>query len=226
MIIVDMDIPLGYPGFMRSILNLLRSFWLLLFPFLAVLGYAAYVGGTGGIPEEMLCSDYHAVVRIRYVIWSFALPLLVVGGLGVFTTSGIVGPQCFMAGLRFALGFNRKKTCSLAAESLGKAARVVTWTGFWTGTVAALMYWLFGPYLESSMNYSIYRMEHELSWWVSRAPVVGLVLGRIMLGSLADSAWILTGKTGKPAFSFLHDLALFVVICFPGVSFYFMFAHL
>ena len=211
---------------MRSILNLLRSFWLLLFPILAVLGYTACVGGTGGIPKEMLFSDYHAVVKIRYVIWSFVVPLLVVGGCGLLTTSGIIGPRRFMAGLRFALGSNRKETCSLAADSLGRAARVVTWTGFWTGTVAALMYWLFGSHLESTMLVNPYRMQHELSWLVSRAPVVGLVLGRIMLGSLADSAWILTGKTGKPAFSFFHDLALIVVICFPGVSFYFMFSHL
>lgn len=207
--------------------NPFRLFWLLGGTFIAAAGYSAWVGGTAGIPGEWLESvaSRGSWIRPRNLIQFFGPSLLVAGGFGLASAAALVGPRRLLGGLRFALGSNNQRTCAQAGNSLGWAARMVTWTGVWTGALAALLVFLvLHSFIISEKSIELHDVV-ELHWWVIQAPMTALVLGRMVLGSLADAVGIRTGRTGKPAFSLTHDLLLFSVVCLPGVAFYFMYGR-
>lgn len=215
----------------RRALGVLRLPVLLLIAAGAAMNYHVLVGGTGGLDPWWIEADEDG--PRRSIAWSYFFVRGLGPAMGVLLSLAIVavviraGRKTALGGLRFLLGLGRPENDPAAAEAIALGARVVTWGGLILGVAAAgvnavivfvrrVFQFTGGEYYvdewdEFATPTELLRHIHRnIDYWSELAPFVGLVLGRIVLGALADAARARSTAPVTPAFARRHDVWLIV----------------
>jgi len=217
---------------LRRGLGVLRLPVLLLIVVVAVTNYHRLVGGTGGLDPSWIGVEEDGTGRsihwVRYFCRSFGPAIIVLLSLASVIIVIRAGSRTALAGLRFLLGTRRPDEHTAAATALGIGARVVTWAGLILGVAATgvctamvfanrVLHVTGGEYYydewdeeEEYMDFLDY-LHSEIAGRSVFVPLVGLVLGRIVLGALADAARAQSTSPLPAAFSRRHDVLLIVV---------------
>jgi len=143
-----------------------------------------------------------------------ALLLLLVGSLAAVAVAGGGGVR---AALAFALGRAGTRDAERAQAALLAAARATTGFALVTGLFGSLFLFALlggGPGREPAPA----ALSSVLSW-TAVTPLLGLLLGRLVLGALADGAAAAAGRPGRVGARSWSDVALIVFCILPAAAF-------
>lgn len=150
------------------------------------------------------------------------LPAIGAVGVGICAAVAVAGPRAPGASLRFLVGRARSAELPLAARGLWAAGSCILHLGLCVSFIALLgMFDLLHVVWEGAVNPAELA---ELIMWALLAPLLGLFLGRFLLGACAESAAIRAGMTPHPFPAAPQLVVLFVVplifllITMPGPS--------
>ena len=172
-----------------------------------VVTYFVIVPAPGFAGEAM----DEAMVNVQLALGrpiAYALALLAIGFVGSMV---VAGPRAPLAALRLLLGRARPAELPLAARALWTVASCVTHLGLWISFLAVLgvveiwrqQYALAEPPAPAHLGYAI---EFALL-----GPLLGLGLGRFLLGAPAESAALRAGLRLRPFPAAAQLVVLFVV---------------
>lgn len=200
-------------------------------PLLLVVGVAAawvcrrWVGGTGGLDVSQFppAEPWYPGITLVSFLWNvLALPVAALLGVGLLVAWMRSGTASALAGLRFMLGSQRPGSIPGAARFLSVVARVVTWGGVLVGFAACGFKEVATPLInlpsepEGVDTFRLFLSIHDETGYLALfVPLAGIVLGRFVLGALAEGARIWTDKACASAFSPLQDLVLLGLFAVP-----------
>jgi hypothetical protein len=192
--------------------NPIRTPLLLIAGLVAIYGYPFWVGGTGGLDPARFDPDLlgqSTSPTVGTILARMLFPSLVLLAAGLIVGTIRAGPASADAGLRYALGTSARRWMPGAAKFLSSCARVVAWGGVLLGYGACAL-------IEITVQRRSFEAEILTARdWSLFAPLSGILLGRIVLGVLAEGARIRVGEATPPVFSRLQDLALLGLFVIP-----------
>ena len=202
--------------------NPLRTPLLLVAGLVAVFGYSFWVGGTGGLDSVRVEEDEGALaasITMGTVLSLMGVPALVLLAAGLLAGTVYAGLAGAGAGLCYGLGTSNPRWMPGAAKFLSACARVAAFGGVLLGCAACGLIEIVLR-REYAPGPSLYCEDlNGLMWsardWAFFAPLTGILLGRVLLGALAEGARIRSTEAHSPVFSRFQDLALLVLFVIP-----------
>lgn len=204
-------------------LNPARTLLLFIVGMAVIIVFPVWVGGTGGLhpadydDEDPMPSRVVTVGLIRYTSLKPALWLTAAALIAAVACAGWRNAE---SGLHYAVGLGQPSRIPGAARFWTIAARVAAWGGLAYG-LAAYGYVVLlihrVHHLGHAMHFDLY---HERFWgWtvcVMGAPLAGVLVGRFIMGALAEGARIRADEArSEPVFSRTHDVMLAVGFVLP-----------
>lgn len=178
------------------------------------------IGGTGGLDPAWVDPEKSRILHdTGWYLRGLFVPACIIVPLAFLVAAITHGWRAAEAATSFAFGSDRPAHVSASVACWGTAARVISWTGLIAG-LAAVALLDYAVRIRLQIDRALYYDLLDIGrTWLIRAPLAGLIFGRLFFGGLASAARVRDGVPGRRVFTVAHDVAQLGV---AGILWYYM----